>query len=84
MATQLTLAEQLRPFAERARLYHSRIRQVVQITAFLCGEDSEASADEARHETLRWLHRRAGPLPSHAWQGATFEREVQRLRRFSY
>lgn len=76
MATQLSLAEQLRPFAERARLYHSRIRQVVQITAFVCGEDSEASADEARQETLRWLHRRAGPLPSHAWQGATFEREV--------
>ena len=76
MATQLTLAEQLRPLAQRVRLYHPRIRQVVQITAYLCGEDSEASADEARHETLRWLHKRAGPLPSDAWQGATFEREV--------
>jgi hypothetical protein len=76
MATQLSLAEQLRPFAERARLYHPRVRQVVQITAFLCGQNSDISADEARHETLRWLHKRAGPLPSHAWQGATFEREV--------
>ena len=34
------------------------------------------SADAARQETLRWLHKRAGPLPSHAWHGATFEREV--------
>jgi len=76
MVTQLSLAEQLRPFAERARLYHPRIRQAVQITAFLCGDDSETSADAARHETLRWLHKRAGPLPSHAWHGATFEREV--------
>jgi hypothetical protein len=76
MATQLSLAEQLRPFAARARLYHPRIRQVVQITAFLGGDDWESSADEARHETLRWLHKRAGPLPSHAWDGTTFEREV--------
>jgi hypothetical protein len=76
MVTQLSLAEQLRPFAERARLYHPRIRQAVQITAFLCGDDSETSPDAARHETLRWLHKRAGPLPSHAWHGATFEREV--------
>jgi hypothetical protein len=72
----VTFAEQLRPFAERARLYHSRIRQIVQITAFLCGENAERAANEARQQTLRWLHRRAGPLPSHAWQGETFEREV--------
>jgi hypothetical protein len=76
VATQLTMAEQLRPLTERARLYHSRIRRVVQITAFLCGENSESAADEARQQTLRWLHRRAGPLPSHAWEGETFEREV--------
>jgi hypothetical protein len=72
----VTFAEQLRPVAERARLYHSRIRQIVQITAFICGENAERAANEARQQTLRWLHRRAGPLPAHAWQGETFEREV--------
>jgi hypothetical protein len=71
-----TLAEQLRPYLQRARLYPQRIRQVVQITAFLGGSDSSSAADEARHETLRWLNNRAGPLPAPAWQGETFEHEV--------
>jgi hypothetical protein len=71
-----TLAEQLRPYVERARLYPPRIRQVVQITAFLCGQDPTSAAEEARHETLRWLHNRAGPLHAPAWQGESFEHEV--------
>jgi hypothetical protein len=71
-----TLADQLRPYAERARLYRSQIRQVVQITAFVCGPDPNAAADEARQETLRWLHRRAGTLPAPAWHGESFELEV--------
>jgi hypothetical protein len=71
-----SLAEQLQSYAERAGLFPPRIRQVVQITAFLCGPDSSSAAEEARHETLRWLHSRAGPLPPPAWQGESFEREV--------
>ncbi len=71
-----TLAEQLRPYVERARLYQPQVRQIVQITAFLGGQDGQVAADEARQETLRWLHKRAGPLPAEAWQGETFEREV--------
>jgi hypothetical protein len=76
MAAAASLAEQLRAYVDRTGLYAPRIRQIVQITASLRGPDPRSAGEVARQETLRWLHKRAGPLPAEAWQGETFEHEL--------
>ena len=58
------------------RTTQPHVRHVVQVTAFLGGKEPRAAAEEARNQTLRWLQKRAGPLPQDAWAGQGFEREI--------
>ena len=68
-----SIAEQLRPLAQRMRTSSPQIRQIVRVTADLIGEDRVRAVGRAREQVLKWLQVRVGPLPEQAWEGENFD-----------
>ena len=68
-----SLRDQLETFRSRAGTALPSTHEVLHIDLELAGGDAAHALRIARHEVLKWVSRRVGILPKHAWEFETFE-----------